>query len=166
MKKLYCAYGSNLNLKQMAARTTGANLVGVGKIFGYELVFRGISDSAYATIVEKEGSFVPVALYELSEDGIDEKRLDSCEGYPFLYEKRDITVDLGDRQVPAMVYVMEFKRATRAALPSQSYFARIWEGYEALGFDTEILKKALENTFKQFYYVDALNNRWSWTFFQ
>ena len=165
MTKLYCAYGSNLNQKQMTARCPGAKLVGVGKIFGYELVFRGFSDSAYATIVAKEGSFVPAALYELSEEEKDEKSLDAYEGFPYQYGKRDITVEIGDQTVSAMIYVMNSNK--RAGLPSQRYFARIWDGYNDLGLDKTILKKALQNTFEQFYYMEALENpRESWTFFQ
>ena len=68
---IYCAYGSNLNQKEMAIRCPGSKLIGIGKIFGYELCFRGFSDSAYATIVEKENSFVFAALYEVTAE--DEK---------------------------------------------------------------------------------------------
>lgn len=40
MSKLYVAYGSNLNLKQMAYRCPTATLVGTGVIENYELQFK------------------------------------------------------------------------------------------------------------------------------
>ena len=160
---LYCAYGSNLNQRQMTRRCPGVKFVGVGKIYGYELCFRGFSDGAYATIVEKDGAFVPAALYEISSE--NEKALDFYEGYPHQYIKKELMLELGDRTGPAMIYIMDSNK--KVGLPSQNYFAKIWDGYCDNGFDTEILKTALENTFRQFYYVDALENpRGSWTFFQ
>ena len=42
MSKLYVAYGSNLNLKQMAYRCPTATLVGTGVIDNYELQFKGM----------------------------------------------------------------------------------------------------------------------------
>ena len=40
-KKYYIAYGSNLNLPQMAFRCPTAKVVGVSEIKDYELLFRG-----------------------------------------------------------------------------------------------------------------------------
>lgn len=39
-KKLYIAYGSNLNIRQMAFRCPGAKLRGTGTVEDYELQFR------------------------------------------------------------------------------------------------------------------------------
>ena len=41
-KKLYIAYGSNLNLKQMKYRCPTAKLVGKGVVENYELQFKGM----------------------------------------------------------------------------------------------------------------------------
>ena len=49
-KKLYIAYGSNLNLKQMKYRCPTAKLVGKGTIENYELQFKGMPHCSYATI--------------------------------------------------------------------------------------------------------------------
>ena len=61
-KRLYVAYGSNLNIRQMKYRCPGAKLYGTGEIENYELQFKGHSDSAFATIAPKEGASVPVAV--------------------------------------------------------------------------------------------------------
>ena len=60
MKKLYLAYGSNINLEQMAFRCPDSKVVTTGTISDYELQFRQV-----ATIEPKEGSEVPVLIWEL-----------------------------------------------------------------------------------------------------
>ena len=47
-KRLYIAYGSNINLEQMAFRCPNSKVVGTRMIPDYELEFRGV-----ATIVPK-----------------------------------------------------------------------------------------------------------------
>ncbi|MEE0914354.1 MAG: gamma-glutamylcyclotransferase family protein, partial [Ruminococcus sp.] len=79
-KKLYIAYGSNLNLSQMKYRCPTAKLYDTGVIENYELQFKGMPHCAYATIAPCEGKSVPVALWELQPR--DEKLLDRYEGYP------------------------------------------------------------------------------------
>ena len=41
MSKYYIAYGSNMNLKQMAERCPTAERIGIGKVKNYELQFKG-----------------------------------------------------------------------------------------------------------------------------
>ena len=57
-KWLYIAYGSNLNLRQMAMRCPTAQLVGTGEVRDYELQFKGAPYGAFATICAKEGAAV------------------------------------------------------------------------------------------------------------
>ena len=55
-EKLYFAYGSNINLEQMAYRCPTAQVVGPVTLEGYELLFRGNArGSGVATIAPKEG---------------------------------------------------------------------------------------------------------------
>ena len=74
---LYIAYGSNLNLPQMANRCPTAEVVGASQLKDYELLFRGSRRSAVATVEPKEGSTVPVLLWKIQER--DEAFLDRCE---------------------------------------------------------------------------------------
>ena len=53
---LYVAYGSNMNLEQMAYRCPDAKVVGTGVIKGYILMFRGNPVSAVATIQKDRAS--------------------------------------------------------------------------------------------------------------
>ena len=47
---LYIAYGSNLNLPQMAFRCPTAEVVGKSELKDYELLFRGSHYGAVATV--------------------------------------------------------------------------------------------------------------------
>ena len=159
--KLYCAYGSNLCREQMRKRCPESRFVGVGKLFGYELCFRGAPNGAYATVIEKEGAFVSVAVYMITEK--DEQSLDRFEGHSHQYDKIEVEVEMGDTVVSAMTYIMPPNR--RAGLPGGSYYARIWDGYHDCGFDPQLLQKALQKTFEQFYKEALEAPRGTWTFF-
>lgn len=71
---LYIAYGSNLNLPQMALRCPTAEVVGKSELKDYELLFRGGRRGAVATVEPKEGSSVPVLLWKIRKQ--DEASLD------------------------------------------------------------------------------------------
>ena len=59
-KQLYIAYGSNINLEQMAYRCPHSKVIGTSEIKDFELEFRGV-----ATIVPNKGASVPVLIWEL-----------------------------------------------------------------------------------------------------
>ena len=52
-QRLYIAYGSNLNLEQMAFRCPTAKVVGKSELKDYELLFRGGRRGAVATVEPK-----------------------------------------------------------------------------------------------------------------
>ena len=80
----YFAYGSNMNLDQMAYRCPAAFVVENVKLDGYRLTFCGMGKgSGVATILPEEGSRVEGVLWKLTPEC--EKRLDFYEGYPHLY---------------------------------------------------------------------------------
>lgn len=146
-KRLYVAYGSNLNIRQMKYRCPGAKLYGTGEIENYELQFKGHSDSAFATIAPKEGSSVPVAVWEISKQ--NEQALDRYEGYPSHYFKQDVPVQLDGKEVNAMVYIMNLKMDF--GLPSPYYYGTVYEGYNDCGLDTDVLDKAVLESTARYY---------------
>ena len=107
---LYFAYGSNINLNQMAVRCPDAQVVESAVLEGYELLFRGNGNSfGVATIAPKEESQVLGLLWKITP--YCELSLDIYEGYPRLYEKQAITLcTKSGKQVQAMVYVMTHER--------------------------------------------------------
>lgn len=138
-KRLYIAYGSNLNLGQMERRCPTAMVVGTATLQNYELLFRGSSTSAVATVEPKEGARVPVLLWDIQPG--DEKNLDRYEGYPRLYGKEKMTLTLGDQEVEAMAYIMT--PGHEPGLPSAQYHGVIAEGYQSAGFDLTVLEAAV-----------------------
>ena len=146
-KRLYVAYGSNLNIRQMKYRCPGAKLYGTGVIDNYELQFKGQPHSAFATIAPKEGASVPVAVWEISEK--NEQALDRYEGYPSHYFKQNVPVQLDGEEVNAMVYIMNLKMGF--GLPSPYYYQTVYEGYNDCGLDTDVLDKAVLKSTAQFY---------------
>ena len=140
--KLYLAYGSNLNLGQMAHRCPDSQVAGKAQLPGYRLLFRGGQHNAHATIEEAEGRTVPVLLWKVSVR--DEALLDRYEGYPYYYDKVQIPVELDGKTVSAMAYVMQ--PGFDLNKPSPSYLHTIREGYQAAGFDQAVLDQALEET--------------------
>ncbi len=141
-KKLYIAYGSNLNQGQMAWRCPTARYVGTGMVEGYELKFKGRPNGAYATIDPQKGGTVPVAIWEIQP--YDEFRLNQYEGYPNHYFTRNIPVKIGNQEVTGMVYIMNLQ--AQANLPSEQYYDTVKKGYEDCGLDTAYLEAAKERT--------------------
>ena len=137
--KIYLAYGSNLNLDQMAYRCPTATILGTSELKDYRLLFRGGHGGAVATVEPYEGGSVPVLLWAIT--AADEAALDRYEGWPFLYRKENVTVKLGRRNVQAMAYIMNDGRPL--GMPSPFYYKTILDGYHECEFDPQILKQGV-----------------------
>lgn len=144
--KLYFAYGSNINLEQMAYRCPDAEAVGPVILENYELLFRGnAKGNGVATIAPKKGSRVHGLLWRITP--ACEQSLDLYEGYPRLYEKEQVTVrDSEGKQLTVMAYVMTGDgRWMSPTMPSAFYYRGIQDGYRQNGLPVEELKKAWEH---------------------
>lgn len=146
--KYYLAYGSNLNVRQMLGRCPDARMMGTAGIDGYELLFKGSKTGAYLTIEKKEGAFVPVGVWAVTEN--DEMHLDRYEGFPTFYYKTEMTVDIKGiktgkvRRRTAFVYIMHEERPL--GIPSDYYVRTCITGYRDFGFDIEFLRQAYKNS--------------------
>ncbi|MDE6357551.1 MAG: gamma-glutamylcyclotransferase [Eubacteriales bacterium] len=136
-KRLYIAYGSNLHLEQMKHRCPTAKVVGKGVIEDYELLFRQDVTSAVATVEPLKNSKVPVLIWEIQQS--DEDSLDIYEGYPDVYRKENIKVNVNGEEIEGMIYLMNEKEI---GIPSDKYLKTIEEGYKTAGFDLNILMEA------------------------
>lgn len=135
MSKLFVAYGSNLNLPQMARRCPAAEVVASGALRGYGLVFRGGADHGVANIervtgAHREGTLLPVVVWSVNET--DELALDRYEGFPVLYTKELVEVETAAGPVDAWAYIMT--PGHPVAVPSAYYIGLILEGYASAGF--------------------------------
>ena len=131
---LYIAYGSNLNLAQMAGRCPTAEVAGKAVLRGWRLAFRSV-----ATIERRIGYSVPVLVWKLQPE--DEQSLDRYEGWPNLYYKENLKVTLDGKRRTAMVYIMNGNSHPYSP-PARSYMRTILSGYESAGFDPGILYRA------------------------
>ena len=135
-KQLYIAYGSNINLEQMAYRCPHSKVVGVSEIKNFELEFRGV-----ATIVPKENMKLPVLIWELDER--DLPILNRYEGYPSLYRQEKMSFELNGRACEGMAYLMNHGTISP---PSPQYYNTILQGYRENSLDESYLETALENS--------------------
>ena len=142
---LYFAYGSNINLEQMAQRCPDAMPLDPVTLDNYELLFRGNDRGAgVATIVPCEGGEVRGLLWRLTP--LCELSLDRCEGYPWLYQKETVTVRTHDGwEIPVMTYVMTGEWLREPVLPSKAYSQTIRDGYRQNGLPVRTLDEALEH---------------------
>jgi hypothetical protein len=141
-RKIYLAYGSNLNQTQMTNRCPTAKLLGASTLKDYQLLFRGGNGGAVATVEPLKGASVPVLLWEITP--ADEAALDRYEGWPFLYRKEAAKVKFGRKNIETMVYILNEGRPL--ASPSCYYYSVILEGYNVSEFDIGVLKQAVKNS--------------------
>ena len=149
MKRYYLAYGSNLNLSQMALRCPGARRVGTGTIEGFELLFKGSKTGANLTIEKRDGARVPVGIFTVTP--ADEERLDHYEGYPTFYYKTEAPIRItGGKHkgslIPAFIYIMHEDR--KLGIPSSRYVETCMTGYDDFGFDKALLQDAVKRSWE------------------
>ena len=146
--KLYVAYGSNLHIGQMAHRCPTAKVVGASWLNGQRLLFRGGHGGAVATVEPHKGGKVPVLAWEITPT--DELALDRYDGFPYLYRKEKVKINLDGKRRTAMVYVMntEGRGGEHRPLnqPGAGYYTTILDGYKVAGFDVDILRQATEDS--------------------
>ena len=136
LKELYFAYGSNLNVGQMAVRCPMAQLVCRAVLEGYELAFR----CGVLTILPKEGGRIDGILWKVNDR--DERALDRYEGYPHLYTKESLTVQTDAGSQTAVAYVMTAPYCEKAQPPSPAYLQTVLTGYRLAGFDPDAVLQA------------------------
>ena len=118
--RLYGAYGSNLNLKQMQRRCPDAYPLYSFYLDNYSLVFKGVAD------LEKQvGSISFMAVYEITKQC--ETALDMYEEYPDVYKKKIVKRKIEGKNRDIMFYVM--RKKYNYAIPTIKYFNVIKEGY-------------------------------------
>lgn len=141
--RYYAAYGVGLNRTEMAKRCPTAKLIGTSILRNYRLMFRGSHAAAVANIEPAKGCSVPMLIWEITQ--ADESALDLHEGYPHLFEKQQFRIRLDGKLVNCMAYVMRGDRSLDK--PSAFYYSAVLEGYKEAGFDSEILRTAVQKEY-------------------
>ena len=138
--RLFAAYVIGLNRGEMAKHCPTAKLLGATELKNFRLAFRGGNACAIATIEKAKGGSVAALLWEITPQ--DEVALDRWIGEPELYRKDTVKVRLNGAAMDAFVYILIGNKPQNR--PSAFYYSTLLEGYKAAGFDTEILKAAVQ----------------------
>ncbi len=139
--KYYIAYGSNLNVVQMAHRCPTAVPFGTTSIKNCKLEFRGTPGFSYLTLIPSIGNTVPLGVWKIED--ADEENLDKYEGYPTLYRKVKIpivhvkTKDGIETVNGAFLYLMN--NGYDIAPPAGEYLSTCMVGFQDFELPTDAL---------------------------
>lgn len=143
-KRLYIAYGSNLNVGQMKWRCPGARPVAKSWLHDYRLVFQGRSFGAHANVIPEAGQDVPVVVWEI--DRYDEMSLDRYEGVKGgYYTKETMEVEVDGKMRKALIYIMT---PNPYGIPDDHYLGTIARGYKDFNLDIRILNDATLSAYR------------------
>lgn len=135
--RYYAAYGSNMNKEQMAYRCPNSTEEQVGYAVDCKLEF-----CSYANIVPERNALTPVLLWKI--DPRDWEQLDQYEGYPTLYRREEIDVDVNGEQVKAVAYIMNDCHRN-LSMPGTYYLENMLHDYKRLGLDPTPIAAAMED---------------------
>ena len=138
--RLLAAYGLGVNRAEMTKHCPTAKPICTTELKNYRITFRGSKAGALATIEKAKGGSVTALLWEILPQ--DEEALDRWIGVPELYRKATIKVRRDGTLVDAQIYILNSSKPQNK--PSAFYYSTLLEGYKAAGFDTTILKVAVQ----------------------
>ena len=144
MRRLYCAYGSNLNLDQMKERSPMATVVCPLTLNDTSIVYKGVEGQVWATLQKDVGRSTPVLIWDIHE--MDEEELDEYEMVPFYYRKEIIELEINGETEDVLIYLMQ--EGYEYGLPNDLYFKGIQDGYRHHDFDLDILDYSINLTLK------------------
>lgn len=130
----YFAYGSNMNLAEMARRCPGAAPLGTARLDGYRFL---INETGYATIAPAPAQHVEGVLWELLEEHhpiLDEYEDHQMGGYDRCY--REVRNGEEERRL-ALVYIDHLR--TRISPPNPGYLEKVIEGAVTHGLSPEYI---------------------------
>jgi hypothetical protein len=143
----YASYGMNTNLAQMRRRCPKAVSLGAAVLPGFRFEFKH-----FATVVPDVTKDTDVVLWEITKDC--EFALDILEGFPKFYTKQLVTVLVDGVPHTAMTYLMYPDEVL--ALPSNSYYDMVADGYEDHGISLDQLNDAIDRVHDEYLTVAAV----------
>lgn len=151
--KLYFAYGSNLNVRQMSHRCPTAKKVKPLPVYGAKLVFRGVAD---IETTDNPADVVLGGLWRITRR--DEEALDRYEGVRSgMYTRETFYIrDKSRHWHPVLYYKMNSKGIFP---PSEGYLASIVRGYLDFGLDLTKLDEAVRSSWNDKNKTDDMRQR-------
>lgn len=145
----YFAFGMNLEPGTMP----DAVKVGPARLYGWRLAFRVFATLERCGCEEAWGGcedcdvenqvYAPGGLWRITPELL--YRLDAREGYPHLYDRIEVTVQLPWEAQRAIVYVPSARyTASPLELPPAGYLSMVQSGYDFFGLDERDRAKLAE----------------------
>lgn len=131
--RYYLAYGSNHNIEQMGFRCPDAQALCRAFLRDWKLVFSGV-----LTIEPAEDRVTPLSVWKVTP--LDIMSLDRYEGYPHLYSKMYLDVEVDGKKREGFTYILNKPYAVRP--PMVYYYRDVYDGYRAWGFEDDELRAA------------------------
>jgi len=132
----YFAYGANLDLSGMRRRCPNHERLSRATLPDHRLVFRGVADVEPAS-----GEFVQGALYRITPQHL--RSLDSFEGYPRLYIRKELMV-VPEAGEPVMATLYQMNGRQGYSPPHNGYLDIILAGYRDWGIPEEYLRSIIK----------------------
>lgn len=139
--KYYFAYGSNLDLDHMKSICPNSKFLGITKLVGYKLAFRGEIGRSYLTVIENTTSAIFGGIFQILND--DESSLDHYEDYPNLYDKKEVIIKLNNIDIVGFMYTMNPKYPFN--LPKEDYINLVVDSYKFHNIEYKPIYDALKN---------------------
>ena len=138
----YFAFGSNMDVEQMAIRCPGAMVEGPAYLEDHELVFRGPSKKrggGVLSVDSQPGVVVEGILYRVDPHHL--QALDRFEGAPEWYVRQRVEVRLRDgTRRPATLYRLPVE--VQRMKPTEAYLAQVLRACHHQGFETARVEAA------------------------
>lgn len=131
---LYFAYGMNTNRDGMAQRCPGALSLGHARLLDHRFRF-----AIHADVVPCAGSYVDGVLWTIDQFHL--LALDTLEGYPWYYDRSEVTVEHRGSAQQAWCYFMQ--PGNLDGLPGQYYLDMVVQGYDQHQVPTDQLFNSL-----------------------
>jgi hypothetical protein len=127
---LYFAYGSNMNLDQMAERAPGAVVVGIGRLRDHRVVFnkRSIDGTGKANIVQdrQRGLGTWGVVFEIAKE-----RLRALADFEKGYFLKETVVIVNEEPKQVMTFIAEPDSVVQIP-PAETYLKRVLDGASIL----------------------------------
>lgn len=142
--KLYIAYGSDMNLKEMSDRCPKSQVYGKYELDNYKMTFKG---HGHANLEEEKGETLPILIWKITAEC--ESELDKYNNYPKYYTKKELPLKIDGKILKALVYIMTKEKDIMKKEPSQEYLNTIRQGYIDNKLDSKILDGYLDGYYKE-----------------
>ena len=120
-KKLYFAYGSNMNRPQMNFRCKRSHAVAIAKLPSWKFL---INSRGVATVVPKNGKVAYGVVWAISRD--NERSLDYYEGVrEKIYSKSEVEILIEEKKISTLIYIAENQSP---GVPRKGYLETVIDG--------------------------------------